>query len=66
VVSHPAFREGATHTGFLDIYHDDIVAAPASAEQETLLSVAAAMVHPDFDFRYETPEPLATIGGWRV
>jgi propionyl-CoA carboxylase alpha chain len=66
VVSHPAFQSGATHTGFLDIYSENLAVAGATADQEKLLSVAAALVHPDFDFRYETPEPAATIGGWRV
>lgn len=66
VVSHPAFRDGATHTGFLDIYSADLAVTPASPDQEKLLCIAAALVHPDFDMRYETAEPLATIGGWRV
>jgi acetyl-CoA carboxylase biotin carboxylase subunit len=66
VVDHPAFRSGDTHTGFLDIHQDALTVSPPTPDQHKLLIAAAALAHPDFDFRYETPEPLGAIGAWRV
>ena len=66
VINHPAFAAGATHTGFLSVHHDSLAAAPPTADQRQMLVAAAALTHPDFDFRYETPEPLGSIGAWRV
>lgn len=66
VIDHPSFRSGDTHTGFLDIHHVSLQAAPATDDQQKLLVAAAALAHPDFDFRYETPEPLGSIGAWRT
>jgi acetyl-CoA carboxylase biotin carboxylase subunit len=66
VVDHPDFRSGATHTGFLEINHDALAAPSPTPDQEKMLIAAAALAHPDFDFRSDTPEPLASMGAWRV
>lgn len=66
VVAHPDFRSGATHTGFLAIHHDELAVVAPTPDQEKLLLATAALAHPDFDFRYETPEPMGSIGAWRV
>jgi len=66
VVSHADFRSGATHTGFLAIHHDALAVAEATPDQHKLLIAAAALAHPDFDFRYDTLEPLSSIGAWRA
>ena len=65
VVSHPEFKAGRIHTGFLEQHKVSLAATPPTPDQENLLLAAAALSHPDFDFRFATPEPLASIGSWR-
>ncbi len=66
VVSHPEFKAGRIHTGFLELHKESLVAGVPTPEQEKLLLAAAALSHPDFDFRFATPEPLAAMGNWRT
>jgi acetyl/propionyl-CoA carboxylase alpha subunit len=63
VIDHPAFRAGATHTGFLD-EHAEELRAPAPAD-EPLILAAAALAAPHFDRRGTLPEPLGAMGAWR-
>jgi acetyl-CoA carboxylase biotin carboxylase subunit len=65
VISHPAFAAGETHTGFLELHKKELKTALPTSEQEKLLIAAAALAHPDFDTRFATREPLASIGTWR-
>lgn len=64
IIGHPAFISGETHTGFLDLYSDDLGVA-ATLEERRLLAAAAAMSSPRYDRRFTVGEPHATIGGWR-
>ena len=65
VIGHAAFLEGRLHTGFLEQYKAELVVKPPTQEQEMLLLAVAALAHPDFDARYDTPAPLANMGAWR-
>jgi len=66
VLDHPAFRAGALHTGFVT-EHAAALAAPALAEDDrAAVLIAAALGVTDFRrLAYDTPEPHASIGGWR-
>jgi len=64
IIGHPAFIAGETHTGFLDLYADDL-SVITTLEERRLLAAAAAMISPRYDRRYTVGEPHATIGGWR-
>ncbi|MCX8496704.1 MAG: ATP-grasp domain-containing protein [Akkermansiaceae bacterium] len=66
VVGHPEFKAGRIHTGFLELHKESLIAIDPTPEQKKLLLAAAALSHPDFDFRFATPEPLATMGDWRT
>ncbi len=66
VLDHRAFRDGRLHTGFLK-EHAAALAGPVPEEAERDLAILAALL--SFrEFRtlaFETPEPYASIGGWR-
>ncbi len=65
VASHPQFRAGQLHTGFLAEHADEL--RPQSAPQADAAAVIAALLgEPDFRaLAYGVPEPHATIGAWR-
>jgi acetyl-CoA carboxylase biotin carboxylase subunit len=65
VLAQPAFRSGATHTGFL-AEHEAALAAPVPDDgAERCLVAAAALASPRFDRRLAAPAPLAEMGEWR-
>ena len=64
VLAHPAFLDGATHTGFLDEHAVALIREPPDAMSERFLVAAAALASPRFDHRHATDEPLASIGNW--
>jgi acetyl-CoA carboxylase biotin carboxylase subunit len=66
VVGHPEFKAGRIHTGFLDLHKESLMPRSPTPDQEKLLLAATALSHPDFDFRFATPEPLAGMGDWRT
>jgi 3-methylcrotonyl-CoA carboxylase alpha subunit len=63
LAQHPAFREGATDTGFLDRYFDPAAPAMAPPPPEAVLAAGA------YDLVYgRAPQPVAnpwTAGPWR-
>ncbi len=65
VLAHPAFRSGATHTGFLSDHEAELAPVPPDADVERCLVAAAALASPRFDPRMAAPEPLAGMGEWR-
>lgn len=65
IIAHPAFADGATHTGFLDDHADDLVAPFPNESMRRMLFAAAASASPNFDRRHDIPEPFASMGSWR-
>ena len=66
VLRHAAFRAGQLHTGFITEHAADLSVAPLDATDRAALLIAAALGVSDFRrLVYETPEPYASIGGWR-
>lgn len=65
VLAHPAFAEGATHTGFLDDHAADLVAPPPDEGMRRALYAAAVFASRHFDRRHDIPEPFADMGSWR-
>ncbi|MCC6706556.1 MAG: ATP-grasp domain-containing protein [Gammaproteobacteria bacterium] len=66
VLRHAAFRAGQLHTGFITEHAADLAPAPLDDTDRAALLIAAALGVSDFRrLVYETPEPYATIGGWR-
>ncbi len=65
-LAHPAFRAGDLHTGFVK-QHASALAAPAlDAPTRDAALIAAALGFREFrDIAFDTPEPHASIGGWR-
>ncbi len=66
LLNHPAFIEGAIHTGFLDA-HAEIAADPAIAEAtlHKLLAAASLMTRPMRDVADSVPDMQAAMGTWR-
>ncbi|PWB59275.1 MAG: biotin carboxylase [Bradyrhizobiaceae bacterium] len=66
LLDHPAFADGAVHTGFLDA-HPEIAAAPPPAPDlvEKLLAIAALSLRPVRDAADAVPPLYAAIGAWR-
>ncbi|MGH6630057.1 MAG: biotin carboxylase, partial [Burkholderiales bacterium] len=66
LLNHPAFIEGAIHTGFLDA-HPEIAAEPAMAVTtlNKLLAVASLTTRPMRDVADSVPDMHAAIGPWR-
>jgi propionyl-CoA carboxylase alpha chain/3-methylcrotonyl-CoA carboxylase alpha subunit/acetyl-CoA/propionyl-CoA carboxylase biotin carboxyl carrier protein len=64
VIAHPAFREGATDTGFLERHREALrPAAWTEAERRALVAVAAHVARAPHDDT--VPEPYASMGAWR-
>lgn len=66
VLAHDAFRAGDLHTGFVSQHRQALAAGPI--DDDTCAQILAAAVLGDRNFRdlaLGTPEPFATIGGWR-
>lgn len=66
VMAHPAFVDGALHTGFLEEHADDL-REPLLEESEIVAAVmAAALSAPDIrNLIFDSPEPYASMGAWR-
>jgi acetyl/propionyl-CoA carboxylase alpha subunit len=66
LVDHPAFAEGAIHTGFLDA-HPEIAAEPPLSTDlaHKLLAIAALSIRPIRDAADAVPPLHAAIGAWR-
>ncbi len=66
IVDHPAFREGVLHTGFI-VEHAAALAQPEldPTDRAALLIAAALGVDEFHRLVHDTPEPHASIGGWR-
>ena len=66
LVDHPAFAEGAIHTGFLDAHPEIAAEPPPSADlEDKLLAIAALSIRPIRDAADAVPPLHAAIGGWR-
>ncbi|MBK6658786.1 MAG: ATP-grasp domain-containing protein [Proteobacteria bacterium] len=66
VLRHAAFRAGQLHTGFITEHAADLAPAALDDTDRAALLIAAALGVSDFRrLVYETPEPYASIGGWR-
>jgi propionyl-CoA carboxylase alpha chain/3-methylcrotonyl-CoA carboxylase alpha subunit/acetyl-CoA/propionyl-CoA carboxylase biotin carboxyl carrier protein len=66
VLDHTAFRDGDLHTGFVAEHRDALmppVASPATVAQ--VLAAAALGLREFRELAFGTPEPHASIGGWR-
>ena len=66
LLNHPAFIEGAIHTGFLDA-HPEIAAEPALGEAtlQKLLAAASIATRPMRDVADSVPDMHAAMGSWR-
>ena len=66
LVDHPAFADGAIHTGFLDA-HPEIAVEPVIAEdlRNKLLAAAALSTRPVRDAADAVPPLYAAMGAWR-
>jgi propionyl-CoA carboxylase alpha chain/3-methylcrotonyl-CoA carboxylase alpha subunit/acetyl-CoA/propionyl-CoA carboxylase biotin carboxyl carrier protein len=66
IVSHPHFKDGMTHTGFVRQHEEELRPPPLAARERDLLLAAAALSGREFiDPAFDVPEPYAAIGGWR-
>ncbi len=66
LLNHPAFIEGAIHTGFLDA-HPEIAADPALGDAllHKLLAASSLVTRPMRDVADAVPAMHAAMGGWR-
>ena len=66
ILDHDAFRAGELHTGFV-VEHAEALGAPELDEVDRAAIVIAAALGVDQfkQLAFETPEPHASIGGWR-
>jgi propionyl-CoA carboxylase alpha chain/3-methylcrotonyl-CoA carboxylase alpha subunit/acetyl-CoA/propionyl-CoA carboxylase biotin carboxyl carrier protein len=64
VVGHPAFRSGATDTGFLERHAAELRPAPLTEGERQALLAVAACASPD-PYQSTIPEPYASMGAWR-
>jgi acetyl/propionyl-CoA carboxylase alpha subunit len=66
IVSHPQYRAGQIHTGFIRRHAADLRQPPLSGHQRHLLLAAAALTSREFtDPEYKIPQPYAAMGTWR-
>jgi propionyl-CoA carboxylase alpha chain/3-methylcrotonyl-CoA carboxylase alpha subunit/acetyl-CoA/propionyl-CoA carboxylase biotin carboxyl carrier protein len=66
ILRHEAFRAGELHTGFVVEHAQALAPPPLAADERAALAIAAALGVEDFRrLAYDTPEPHASIGGWR-
>lgn len=66
VVDHPAFRVAALHTGFVVEHAAALTAPPLDDDARAAALLAAALSLDNFRrLATGTPEPHASIGGWR-
>lgn len=66
VLSHPAFIDAKTHTGFIPEHQDELMSPELTTEQFQVLLTAAALSNRTFnDPEIAAPEMHANIGSWR-
>ncbi len=66
ILGHDAFREGVLHTGFITEHAEDLAPAEIDETDRAAILIAAALGVDDFrSLVFDTPEPYASIGGWR-
>ncbi|SLN46604.1 acetyl-CoA carboxylase biotin carboxylase subunit [Oceanibacterium hippocampi] len=66
IVGHPAFRDGALHTGFLTEHAAALATPPADDEARTAALLVAFVSSPELRRQvFDVPEPYAAMGGWR-
>jgi len=66
VIAHPDFEAGALHTGFVEEHAAELAAGEPDAETRLAAIAAALLSDPDFLIQVDdSPEPYASIGGWR-
>jgi len=66
VLRHPVFTVGEADTGFIGQHENELIVAPASDDELSVLVAAAALAtRSPGERRYDLPEPLASFGGWR-
>lgn len=66
IVGHRDFISGATHTGFLALYEDELATPPLEVDEERALICAAALASPWFDERHTLSTVHSALGGWRA
>lgn len=66
VIEHSAFRAGSLHTGFVVDHADGLKPTELDDIDTAAVLIAAALEVDDFRaLAYDTPEPHASMGGWR-
>jgi acetyl/propionyl-CoA carboxylase alpha subunit len=66
LLDHSAFRTAQLHTGFIVEHAATLAAKDRDKGQIDVVLIAAALGMKEFqDIAFDTPEPFATIGGWR-
>jgi acetyl-CoA/propionyl-CoA carboxylase biotin carboxyl carrier protein len=66
ILTHPAFIDGKTHTGFIDEHKAALMSPALTADQMQVLLTAAALSNRAFnDPELAAPELHANIGSWR-
>jgi len=66
LMAHPAFVDGVLHTGFLEEHADDLREPPLEDAEIATAVLVAALSAPDIrNLIFDSPEPYASIGGWR-
>ena len=66
ILDHEAFRAGDLHTGFITEHESDLVPPVLDEIDRAAVVIAAALGIDEFKrLAFETPEPHASIGGWR-
>ncbi|MGB1884928.1 MAG: acetyl-CoA carboxylase biotin carboxylase subunit [Gammaproteobacteria bacterium] len=66
ILDHEAFRAGDLHTGFITEHESDLAPPVLDEIDRAAVVIAAALGIDEFKrLAFETPEPHASIGGWR-
>jgi acetyl/propionyl-CoA carboxylase alpha subunit len=66
ILEHPAFRAGELHTGFIEEHAGALAPAALDDTDRAAVLIAAALGIDQFQkLAFDTPEPHASIGGWR-
>ena len=66
ILSHPAFRSGELHTGFVKQHAAGLRSKPPDTAATDAAAIAAALGFRAFrNTAFDVPEPYASIGRWR-
>lgn len=66
ILSHPEYKSGHVHTGFIPLHLEDLISQPLTQNQREVLLTAVALSSREFiNPAFSIPEPYASIGNWR-